>query len=208
LKFSAACAVAAAVAYPFAVHEAPPVTHSVGAPTAGPEIAAASESRIPEPNAAAVRSAIASPVVHESTDAATEEVRPAGANPGGPDAVETVTAQGETAGPSTNPRGHAAQRNRDAALTAPEIAALITRGRAYFEAGDVAAARLVFRRAANAGDAAAAVAMGATYDPAVLASRFVRGMGADVEEARTWYERARELGSPEGPRRIEMLAHR
>jgi len=30
-----------------------------------------------------------------------------------------------------------------------------------------------------------------------------------LEEARTWYEKARELGSPEGPRRLEtLLAHR
>ena len=51
--------------------------------------------------------------------------------------------------------------------------------------------------------------MGATYDPAVLANRVVRGIGADPEEARVWYEKARELGSPEGPRRLEMLlAHR
>ena len=85
---------------------------------------------------------------------------------------------------------------------------LVERGRAFFEAGDLAAARLLFRRAANAGDAAAALAMGATYDPVVLADRLVRGLGADAEQARSWYEKARELGSPEGPRRLEMLAHR
>jgi hypothetical protein len=89
-----------------------------------------------------------------------------------------------------------------------EIALLVERGRALFEAGDIAAARLFFRRAANAGDAAAAVAMGATYDPDVLAKRFIRGIEADAKEARAWYEKARALGSPEGPRRIEMLAQR
>ncbi len=94
------------------------------------------------------------------------------------------------------------------ALSARDIAILVERGRAFFEAGDLAAARLLFRRAANAGDAAAALAMGATYDPVVLADRLVRGLGADAEQARNWYEKARELGSPEGPRRLEMLAHR
>jgi TPR repeat protein len=89
-----------------------------------------------------------------------------------------------------------------------DVALLLQRGRALFEAGDIAAARLFFRRAANAGDAAAAVAMGATYDPDVLAKRFIRGIEADPQEARTWYEKARALGSPEGPRRIEMLAQR
>jgi TPR repeat protein len=94
------------------------------------------------------------------------------------------------------------------ALSGSERALLLERGRAYFDAGDVAAARLMFRRAAGAGDAAAALAMGATYDPAVLANHFVRGLGADLAQARSWYEKARELGSPEGPRRLEMLAHR
>jgi hypothetical protein len=105
-------------------------------------------------------------------------------------------------------RSEAASGRSERALSAQEIATLIERGRSFFEAGDVAAARLMFRRAANAGDAAAALAMGTTYDPAVLANRLVRGMGADLGEARSWYEKARELGSPEGPRRLEMLAHR
>src|SRR5262249_6550549 len=94
------------------------------------------------------------------------------------------------------------------ALSAAEIALMVERGRVLFDAGDLAAARLFFRRAANAGDAAAALAMGATYDPDVLSKRFIRGIEADAQEARMWYEKARELGSPEGPRRIEMLAHR
>jgi hypothetical protein len=95
------------------------------------------------------------------------------------------------------------------ALTAQEIAALVERGRVLFDAGDLAAARLFFRRAANAGDAAAALAMGSTYDPDVLSKRFIRGTGANAEEARVWYEKAREMGSPEGKGRLEtLLAHR
>jgi hypothetical protein len=119
----------------------------------------------------------------------------AGANP-----AEANTAG---AGPEPRPPGRP-----EPALSARDVALLVERGRGFFEAGDVAAARLLFRRAANAGDAAAALAMGTTYDPAVLANRLVRGMGADLDEARSWYEKARELGSPEGPRRLEMLAHR
>ena len=95
-----------------------------------------------------------------------------------------------------------------AALAAPEVAALIERGRVHFEAGDLAAARHLFRRAANAGNAGAALAMGATYDPAVLAGHQVHGPSADVDAARTWYEKARQLGSPEGPSRLDLLAHR
>ena len=85
---------------------------------------------------------------------------------------------------------------------------LVDRGKQFFEVGDLVAARILFLRAANAGNAAAAVAMGATYDPVVLAERGVRGVAADLDKARSWYERAKDMGSPEGPRRLEMLATR
>jgi TPR repeat protein len=90
-----------------------------------------------------------------------------------------------------------------------EVAMMIERGRVLFESGDVAAARLFFRRAANAGDASAAWAMGATYDPDVLTQRFIRGIEADPAEAQKWYERAREMGMSPGtdrPRGGDMLA--
>jgi TPR repeat protein len=82
---------------------------------------------------------------------------------------------------------------------------LIDRGKQLFDAGDLTAARILLLRAANAG---AAVAMGATYDPVVLADRGYRPVAADLDKARGWYERAKEMGSPEGPRRLEMLANR
>jgi hypothetical protein len=85
-----------------------------------------------------------------------------------------------------------------------EIAMMIERGRVLFEAGDVAAARLFFRRAASAGDTAAAIAMGATYDPEVLTQRFIRGIEADAQEAQRWYERARDMGG----QRVELAQHR
>jgi len=87
---------------------------------------------------------------------------------------------------------------------------MIERGRSLFDAGDVVAARLFFRRAANAGDAAAAIALGATYDPEILSQRFIRGIGADAQEAQRWYDKARALGGGGGggSSRIEMLAHR
>jgi hypothetical protein len=85
-----------------------------------------------------------------------------------------------------------------------QIALMLERGRTLFDSGDLAAARLFFRRAANAGDVAAAIAMGATYDPEVLGQRFIRGIEADALEAQKWYDKARALGGT----RIEMLAHR
>jgi hypothetical protein len=91
-------------------------------------------------------------------------------------------------------------------LRPAEIAMMIERGRTLFDAGDLVAARLFFRRAANAGDSAAAIAMGATYDPDILAQRFIRGIEGDAQEAEKWYEKARSLGGT--GTRIEMLAHR
>jgi hypothetical protein len=91
---------------------------------------------------------------------------------------------------------------------AQDMKLLIDHGQQFFEAGDVAAARILFLRAANAGDAAAAVAMGATYDPIALADRRVLGVAADLDKARNWYERAKVMGSPEGPRRLRTLANR
>ena len=75
-------------------------------------------------------------------------------------------------------------------------------------AGDVVTARIVFQRAAEAGDANAAMALGATYDPTVLAKLGVAGLGADVEKARTWYQKAESLGSAEATRRLAILANR
>ena len=48
-----------------------------------------------------------------------------------------------------------------------EIASLLRRGDDLIASGDLAAARLVLRRAANAGDAHAAMTLAETYDPAI-----------------------------------------
>jgi TPR repeat protein len=89
-----------------------------------------------------------------------------------------------------------------------EVVALVARGQTYLASGDVVSARLVFRRAAEAGDAPAALALGGTYDPFVLRSLGVIGVVADAAQARTWYQKAAELGSREAPRRIDQLAQR
>ena len=91
-------------------------------------------------------------------------------------------------------------------LDQEEIAILLKRGKDLIANGDLAAARLVLERAANANDAEAALALGATYDPYVLRALKVYGFKADPDMARVWYEKARELGSAAAPRRLEMLA--
>jgi hypothetical protein len=87
-----------------------------------------------------------------------------------------------------------------------EVAALIKRGQELAAAGDVAAARLTLRRAAEAHNAQAALALGATYDPNVLRTLGIFGVTPDAAMARGWYEKAKEYGSAEAPRRLELLA--
>ena len=91
-------------------------------------------------------------------------------------------------------------------LDPEEIASLLRRADALIASGDVAAARLVLRRAADAGDAGAAMALAGTYDPANLAKLGVHGIVPDLAMARSWYEKARTFGSAEARQRLEMLA--
>jgi len=86
------------------------------------------------------------------------------------------------------------------------IAALLRRADALIASGDVAAARLVLRRAADAGEASAAMKLAETYDPANLAKLGVHGIVPDVSMARSWYEKARQFGSVAAPQRLETLA--
>ena len=91
-------------------------------------------------------------------------------------------------------------------LSADEIAALIKRGEDFLKFGDVSSARIAFRRAAQAGNSQAALALGATYDPKLLAEHGVIGFSSDAEQARSWYARAAGLGSAEAARRLERLS--
>lgn len=93
-------------------------------------------------------------------------------------------------------------------LAPVEIAALLNRGNDLISSGDLAAARLVLRRAAEAGNAGAALALAGTYDPPMLQRLPVHGLSPDLTMARHWYEKAKELGSPDASQRLETLARR
>jgi hypothetical protein len=93
-------------------------------------------------------------------------------------------------------------------LDADEVAALRKRGDELIASGDLAAARLVLLRAAEAGDARGALALAGTYDPMVLEKLPVHGFAPNIAMARSWYEKARQFGSADAPRRLEMLASR
>jgi TPR repeat protein len=90
-------------------------------------------------------------------------------------------------------------------LDGEEVTVLLKRGKDLIADGDIAAARLILKRAADANNAEAALALAATYDPFVLRELKVYGFTPDAAMARVWYEKATELGSPAAPRRLEML---
>jgi len=90
-------------------------------------------------------------------------------------------------------------------LQPEEIKLFVTRGEQLMATGDVVAARIVLQRAAESDEATAALALGAAYDPNVLARLGVVGISADVEKARTWYQKAESLGSPDARRRLGLL---
>jgi TPR repeat protein len=93
-------------------------------------------------------------------------------------------------------------------LDPAEVDVLVKQGQQFVAAGDFVTARLVFQRAAEAGNAAAALALGASYDPVVLSRLGVRGVDADVGKARAWYQKAKEYGAPDADRRLSTLANR
>ena len=61
--------------------------------------------------------------------------------------------------------------------------------------GGLAAARLFFRRVAEAGDPRGAEGMARTYDPAALAALPLYGVAGDAAAAQRWREAARAAAS-------------
>ena len=78
-----------------------------------------------------------------------------------------------------------------------EVLALLARGDSLFGVGDVTSARLYYHRAADAGDAMAALRLGETYDPLFLELAHLNGVRGDPAVAKRWYRRARDLGNAE-----------
>ena len=87
-------------------------------------------------------------------------------------------------------------------LDAETLATLMTRARSMLTLGDIAAARLLLERAANAQDATAAFLLAQTYDPAVLGVRDTRSITPDPVMARDWYRKAASFGSAAAQQRL------
>jgi hypothetical protein len=87
-----------------------------------------------------------------------------------------------------------------------EIAALLLRGEAFIANRDLASARLVLQRAAEAGSANAAMALASTFDPLVIQSLGAVSGQPDLARARKWYQKAIELGSTTASQQLAKLA--
>ncbi len=82
---------------------------------------------------------------------------------------------------------------------------LLAKGQEQLQRGNVYPARMFFQRAAEAGLAESALALGGTFDPDELAKIKVFGLQPDIAAARKWYEKAQELGAPEAAERLRRL---
>jgi hypothetical protein len=90
-------------------------------------------------------------------------------------------------------------------LDAETLAALMTRASRLLALGDIAAARLLLARAANAQNATAAFLLAQTYDPSVLGVSDARSTTPDAVMARDWYRMAASLGSADAQQRLTQL---
>jgi len=87
------------------------------------------------------------------------------------------------------------------------VVSLINRGEDLIKSGDLSSARLALRRAAEAGDARAALLLAGTFDSNLLEKMSFQDWKADAAMARFWYERAAQLGSAEASGRLQQLAN-
>ena len=120
-----------------------------------------------------------------------------------PPASDTLPAT-NAAPPATNaapisvPQSATPAPNRPAVqLDSDEMTRLIKRGKDFLAQGNFASARLLFKRAADAGSAEAALALGSTYDPSVIKQLGAVSITPDIDGALKWYETAADHGSAE-----------
>jgi hypothetical protein len=152
---------------------------------------------LPAPNSSAANiKPSPMPAANEST------ARPVDANPAPPPApIQTAPIQ--TAPAQVAPSNVA---RPGITLDQNEIDTLIRRGKNLLNDGDFAAARLLFERAANAGSAEAALALGSTYDPSVIKQLGAVSVSPDLDRALKWYETAVNRGSADAADRYANLA--
>ena len=128
--------------------------------------------------------------------------------------VLVYAAAGPAAPAAAAPPPPAARAPETAAPSPPKLSAeeqqkaerLVAQGDKFLDSGNVSVARQYFQRAADAGLAAGAMKLAATYDPVELDGIAAQGVVAQPAEAKRWYERALALGAREAKERLARLA--
>lgn len=82
---------------------------------------------------------------------------------------------------------------------------LMSKAEEEMDQGNISAARLLYEEAASVGLAEAAMALGSTYDPPELSRLHAFGVVPNRDEARRWYQRARELGAEGAAAQLQRL---
>jgi TPR repeat protein len=103
------------------------------------------------------------------------------------------------------PEQLAPERLTPAKLAAENITLLLSKAEGLLVQGDFAGARLVLRRAAEAGNARAALLLGGTYEGCLNFNSLCNITDADRAAARYWYEMAAKFGSAEARQRLDRL---
>jgi TPR repeat protein len=218
-----AIAVSAALAFPGEFHTllsarfpggAVPTTRIMAPDDPGAAAAAPKSAASPSQDVARLgdRTSVAqvAPALAPSREAVVAAYQNALLNQAPPAAPEPVAQPSVSAAPEqlalAIPQDHSAILQTTPSRRSPEdIAALVKRGADLIANGDLAAARLVLRKAADAGEARAAMALAGTYDPVVLGRLNAHGMAPDAAMARSWYEKASRLGSTEAQQRLDAI---
>jgi len=118
-------------------------------------------------------------------------------------AAPTAGLQPVVVGPMASPSPTASPTARR--IDPDELAMLMKRAKSLLASGDIPPARLLLERAADAQEPIAAFLLAQTYDPDVLRSRDARSITPDLESARTWYQKAAQLGSTDAQRRLAQM---
>jgi hypothetical protein len=127
-------------------------------------------------------------------------------------ALDTNDRTLNTAAPATEippPPPQVSARKRLSPEQSQQLAVLVKKGDDQLRVGNISAARLLYRHAADSGSAEAAMALAATFDAEELKKLpIVGGVQPDEKQARQWYEKARELGSEEARRQLQRFGAR
>ena len=173
-------------------------------PAAAPAVAAAPSTASPPPAGPTVAPSIvptvAAPTVSpapvvDNHAPATPPPNNASPTPSAPAAAELAPRVVAAAPPSPAEAPAAAEPRAETTIgTNEDVAELLRHGDQLLSTGDIVAARAFYVQAADRGSAAAAAAVGKTFDPLFLDQSGARGIRGDPATAMRWYRKAVAAG--------------